>query len=177
MSFEEKKRKLGELLNIEEKIDRKRTIEEKMSDVSFWVSGRGEDGKTTKELTKELAEINKLINEFEAANNEEKLKKLEVLTLFSGEYDGSNAIVELSAGTGGVEAQDWAEMLLRMILRYAERKGLAATVLGKNPGTEAGIKGATVLIKGKNAYGMMKSEKGVLPLRSRSQESACNRPR
>jgi len=173
MSFEEKKKKLSDLLNIEEKIDRKRQIEEKMSDVSFWVTNRGKE-KTTEELTKELAEINKLINEFEAADTEEKLKKLEVLAFFSNKYDSSSAIVEISAGTGGVEAQDWAEMLLRMILRYTERKGLKATILDKNTGAEAGIKSATILIKGKNAYGMLKSEKGVHRLVRQSPFNAQN---
>lgn len=173
MSIEEKKKKLGELLDIEGKEHRIFQIEDKMSDPSFWVSNRGKE-KTTEELTKELSGLKKIVNEFEAADTEEKLKKFEVLTLFSGKYDDYNAIVEISAGTGGVEAQDWAEMLLRMYKRYAEKKGWKATEVDKNKGNEAGIKNAVLIIKGAKAYGHLKAEKGVHRLVRQSPFNAQN---
>jgi len=80
---------------------------------------------------------------------------------FKGDYDQNNAILSISAGTGGTEAQDWAEMLFRMYLRFAERKGFVTQILDQNYGTEAGIKSAAVSIKGSYAYGWLKSENGV----------------
>ena len=82
-------------------------------------------------------------------------------TLLSGEYDKNNAILTLHAGAGGTEAQDWVEMLLRMYTRYGERSGYGVEMLDLLPGDEAGVKSVTILIKGENAYGYLKSEKGV----------------
>lgn len=156
MSIEEKKEKLAKLLNIEAKKNRLVEIEKEMAENDFWANRE-----KANQIAKDYADIKEEIGEFEAADNEEKLKNLEVLTLFSGKYDTNNAILEISAGTGGVEAQDWAEMLLRMYLRYTERKGLKADVIDKNTGTEAGIKNVTVIIKGHNAFGLLRSESGV----------------
>jgi len=86
---------------------------------------------------------------------------LETKTLLAGESDRLNAIVTIKPGAGGTESQDWAEMLLRMYLRWAETKGFRATVLDSSPGEEAGIKSATVQIEGENAYGMLAGESGV----------------
>ncbi|HXJ16463.1 MAG TPA: peptide chain release factor 2 [Candidatus Polarisedimenticolia bacterium] len=86
---------------------------------------------------------------------------LETKTLLAGESDRLNAIVTIKPGAGGTESQDWAEMLLRMYLRWAESKGFRATVLDSSPGEEAGIKSATVQIEGENAYGMLAGESGV----------------
>jgi peptide chain release factor 2 len=86
---------------------------------------------------------------------------LETKTLLAGESDRLNAIVTIKPGAGGTESQDWAEMLLRMYLRWAEGKGFRATVLDSTPGEEAGIKSATVQIEGENAYGMLAGESGV----------------
>jgi peptide chain release factor 2 len=86
---------------------------------------------------------------------------LETKTLLAGESDRLNAIVTIKPGAGGTESQDWAEMLLRMYLRWAESKGFKATVLDSSPGEEAGIKSATVQIEGENAYGMLAGESGV----------------
>ncbi len=89
------------------------------------------------------------------------LSDLETKTLLSGENDRLNAIVTIKPGAGGTESQDWAEMLLRMYLRWAEQKGLHATVIDSMPGEEAGIKSATVEVEGENAYGLLAGESGV----------------
>ena len=85
----------------------------------------------------------------------------EVLLLLSGEYDKNNAILTFHAGAGGTEAQDWCSMLIRMYLRWAEKQGYSISLMDEQVGDEAGIKSATFLIKGGNAFGYMKSEKGV----------------
>lgn len=90
-----------------------------------------------------------------------ELEHLELGMLLSGEYDGNNAILTLHAGAGGTEAQDWTSMLLRMFTRFAEKNGFALEMLDYLPGDEAGVKSATIQINGHNAYGFMKSEKGV----------------
>ncbi len=91
----------------------------------------------------------------------ERAEKLETATLLSGENDRRNAIVTIHPGAGGVESMDWAQMLLRMYLRWAERAGFRATVTDTLPGEEAGIKSATFELEGENAYGLMQSEIGV----------------
>lgn len=92
---------------------------------------------------------------------EKQLKDLEFHTLFSGEYDTNDAIVAIHSGAGGVDAQDWAEMLLRMYLRWAERNSLKAKVVDESRGQEAGIKSVTVEITGRYAYGNLRGEAGV----------------
>ena len=101
--------------------------------------------------------------DIEAEINEAKetLAQLELSMLLSDQYDANNAILTLHAGAGGTEAQDWTSMLMRMFTRYAERKGFAVEMLDVLPGEEAGIKSATLQINGHNAYGYLKSEKGV----------------
>ncbi|MGH9792645.1 MAG: peptide chain release factor 2 [Candidatus Acidiferrales bacterium] len=85
----------------------------------------------------------------------------ETATLLSGENDHRNAILTIKPGAGGTESQDWAEMLLRMYLRWAERRGLGASVVDRSEGEEAGIKSATVLVEGANAYGLLAGETGI----------------
>ena len=92
---------------------------------------------------------------------EETVEKQEVLLLLSGEYDTNNAILTFHAGAGGTEAQDWCSMLIRMYLRWAEKAGFSIELMDEQPGDEAGTKSATFLIKGENAFGYLKSEKGV----------------
>jgi len=92
---------------------------------------------------------------------ETELDKFDVQKMLSGEYDDANAILTVNAGAGGTDAQDWAEMLLRMYVRWAESKGWKVDMLDKSDGEEAGIKSATVKITGKFAYGYAKAEKGV----------------
>lgn len=90
-----------------------------------------------------------------------KLEEFELQLLLDQPYDRLNAILELHPGAGGTESQDWAEMLLRMYRRYAEQQGFKVEVLDYLPGDEAGVKSVTLLIKGHNAYGYLKAEKGV----------------
>ncbi|OBW63173.1 MAG: peptide chain release factor 2 [Dehalococcoides mccartyi] len=90
-----------------------------------------------------------------------ELDSLEVGLAFSGQYDNRNALLTVHAGAGGVESQDWAGMLLRMFMRWAEKKGFGMEILDQSPGEEAGIKSATLQIEGEYAYGFLKSEHGV----------------
>jgi len=90
-----------------------------------------------------------------------ELDRLQEEALFSGEYDAGDAVVSIHAGEGGTDAQDWAEMLLRMYLRWAETRGFKTEVLEASPGEEAGLKSATFTVSGENAYGVLKAERGV----------------
>ncbi len=88
-------------------------------------------------------------------------QKREVETLLSGEADSNDCYLEIHAGAGGTESQDWAQMLMRMYMRWAEQRGYKIELIGSNDGEEAGIKSATLLIQGRNAYGWIKTESGV----------------
>jgi peptide chain release factor 2 len=106
---------------------------------------------------------------------QERLAELEEERLFSGPYDGGDALVSVNAGAGGTDAQDWAEMVLRMEMRWAEKRGFAVELLEVSPGEEAGIKSATFRVKGENAYGLYGSEKGVHRLVRLSPFDSANR--
>ncbi len=106
---------------------------------------------------------------------QERLEQLEEQRLFSGRYDGGNALVTVNAGAGGTDAQDWAEMVLRMEMRWAEKRGFEVELLEASPGEEAGIKSATFMVKGENAYGLYASEKGVHRLVRLSPFDAAHR--
>ncbi len=95
------------------------------------------------------------------ASVEQRLAELEEQRLFSGSYDAGDALVSVNAGAGGTDAQDWAEMVLRMMMRWAERRGFKAELLEVSPGEEAGIKSATFKVSGENAYGLLGAERGV----------------
>src|SRR3954469_22452711 len=92
---------------------------------------------------------------------ERRLAELEEQRLFSGEYDPGDAVVTVHAGAGGTDSQDWAEMLLRMYLRWAERRGFDVEMKEASPGEEAGLKSATFVARGENAYGLFAAERGV----------------
>jgi len=92
---------------------------------------------------------------------EKRLAALEEARLFSGDYDGGDAVVTVNAGAGGTDSQDWAEMLLRTEMRWADQRGMKTELLEASPGEEAGIKSATFLARGENAYGLFSAEKGV----------------
>ena len=123
----------------------------KAEDVSDYLEMAMEDGDTS------------LVGDIEKQYNEilKDIEKREIRLLLSGEYDKCNAIITFHAGAGGTEAQDWAQMLIRMYTRWAERNGYHITVMDMQPGDEAGVKSATFTIEGEYAYGYLKSEKGV----------------
>jgi peptide chain release factor 2 len=114
-------------------------------------------GETNAEQKEEL--LKDLSRELTSADS--YLSELETQTLLSGENDHLNAIMTIKPGAGGTESQDWASILLRMYLRWAERKGFGADLLDETPGEEAGIKNATVQFTGENAYGLLAGETGV----------------
>jgi peptide chain release factor 2 len=152
----ERKDQLAEVLKIETKKQRMADLKEQMQAADFWT-----DYVKAGELSQELRQLDDLITEFELAETDEEIAELEKLALLSGEHDDKPALVSITSGSGGTEAQDWAEMLLRMYLRYCEKRGYKATVLDISEGEEAGIKSATVEIKGPFAYGYLKAENGV----------------
>jgi peptide chain release factor 2 len=121
-----------------------------------------EDVETLDELAREEGDESQEGEIVEAvAGLDRRLAELELRSLFSGEHDERDAVCEVHAGEGGTDAQDWAEMLLRMYLRWAERRGLATEVDEASEGREAGLLSATFLIKGRHAYGLLRSEQGV----------------
>jgi peptide chain release factor 2 len=107
------------------------------------------DGEVERELTQALQKL------------EADVGRLELASLLGGQYDRNDAVASLHAGAGGTESQDWAEMLLRMYLRWAEREGFDVELDEVNPGEEAGIKSATFIVRGTNAYGLLSAERGV----------------
>ncbi len=115
--------------------------------------------------TRELAELGDESLREELAAEVERLSRevaeLEFQTLMSGDYDDENAILAIHAGAGGTEAQDWAQMLQRMLLRWAEQHRMTADILDESAGDEAGIKSCTIAIEGRYAFGWLKSERGV----------------
>jgi peptide chain release factor 2 len=126
------------------------------------------------ELAEEDPEIASELEE-QVISVQRRLEELEEQRLFSGRYDTGDALVTVNSGTGGTDAQDWAEMVLRMEMRWAERRGFEVELLEASPGEEAGIKSATFLVKGENAYGLLSSEKGVHRLVRLSPFDAAHR--
>src|SRR5512138_1951164 len=103
-----------------------------------------------------LAEVKELNDQLEKGVGEAEFQKM-----LSGPHDRSNCFFSINAGAGGTESQDWAEMLLRMYLRYSERKGWKCTITDYQPGDEAGTKSATIYVEGEYAYGYLKAENGI----------------
>ncbi len=130
-------------------VSRWRGMEKEVADIAELVSLAEEDASLWEEIQTEVDEV------------ASRLDELELEKAFSSEYDARNAILAFHAGAGGTESQDWTEMLLRMYLRWAERRGYQAEVLDVSPGEEAGIKSAIVEISGDYAWGYLKSEHGV----------------
>ncbi len=133
-----------------------------------------EDLEPLAELAEEDPEIARELED-QIQSVQERLDELEEQRLFSGRYDAGDALVTVNAGAGGTDAQDWAEMVLRMEMRWAERRGFDVELLEASPGEEAGIKSATFLVKGENAYGLFSSEKGVHRLVRLSPFDAAHR--
>jgi peptide chain release factor 2 len=126
------------------------------------------------ELAEEDPEIAAELEET-LASVEQRLAALEEERLFTGKYDAGDALVTVNAGAGGTDAQDWAEIVLRMMMRWAERRGFKAELLEVSAGEEAGIKSATFRVSGENAYGLYSAEKGVHRLVRLSPFDAANR--
>jgi peptide chain release factor 2 len=111
----------------------------------------------------------------ELATMDAELRELELRRMFTGELDAANSFVEVQAGSGGTEAQDWAEMLLRMYLRWAEKRGFGADIIELSPGEVAGIKSATLQVQGDHAYGWLRTETGIHRLVRKSPFDSGNR--
>jgi peptide chain release factor 2 len=161
---------------------RRGELEEAMGAPGFWDDQAGAARISTEHsrVTKKLERYERLSREFEDAQElvslgdelgdelaesldalERELQRVQEDALFNGEYDAGDAILEIHAGSGGTDAQDWADMLLRMYLRWAADRGFQTEVLEASPGEEAGLKSATVEVRGENAYGILKAERGV----------------
>jgi peptide chain release factor 2 len=140
---------MKQLVDLRKAVEKWRGLEKRLTDASELLNLAEQDEALLNEITCELdktaAELDQL--EFELA--------------FSGKYDDRNAIVTIRAGAGGTESQDWADILLRMFLRWAERRGYKAEILDSSPGEEAGLKSVVISITGDHAYGYLKSEHGV----------------
>ncbi|HPN90685.1 MAG TPA: peptide chain release factor 2 [Bacilli bacterium] len=174
---------LEDVIELDQKIERIALLEAKMAEPGFWddaakASGIIQECNNLKDTVESFREINQsyeelyLILELEdpelfqeaeklIADTKEKLAHFETELLLSDEYDNLPAIVDIHPGAGGTESQDWALMLLRMYQRFVERRKLSFELIDYLEGSEAGIKGATFLVKGKYAFGLLKSENGV----------------
>lgn len=135
--------------SIKDKIDKYESLVNRLDDVEVLAELAEDDEETVNEVITEIRDIEKLIDEY----------KIELL--LSGEYDRNDAILNLHAGVGGSDANDWTLMLLRMYTRWCEKKGYRVDTIDMLEGDEAGIKSATLRVKGEFAYGYLKAEKGV----------------
>lgn len=141
----------------------------KEDELLFWeeVKQRIDNLKEERELIISIGETDKEyeknLNQWDQAVIEtlSKLREKEILLMFSGKYDRNDAVLTIRSGAGGTDAQDWAEMLLRMYLKYFEQKGFNAKIIDKSPGKEAGIKSTELRVKGNFAFGYLKGEHGI----------------
>jgi peptide chain release factor 2 len=160
---------------------RRAELEEAMSAPGFWDDQASASRISTEHsrLTRKLERYERLRSEFEDAHEflelgedesaiaelvaslERELDRVREDALFDGQYDAGDAVLEIHAGTGGTDAQDWADMLLRMYLRWTADRGFQTELIEASPGEEAGLKSATVTVKGENAYGTLKAERCV----------------
>jgi peptide chain release factor 2 len=140
-----------------------RELEHDVDDLEQLAELSEEDPQLSGELEEQLSAVRR------------RLEALEEERLFGGPYDPGDALVTVNAGAGGTDAQDWAEMVLRMEMRWAEKRGFQVELLDSSPGEEAGIKSATFRVRGENAYGLYASEKGVHRLVRLSPFDAAHR--
>ena len=180
-------KELAQALDLEKLKSTVAELEEQAAQPGFWDNTENSQKilRKTGSMKSKIEQYNRLAESFddvltmiELANEEEdesmlpeiqeladktkkELEEMNLVTLLSGEYDNKNAILTFHAGAGGTEAQDWVEMLYRMYNRWAERHNMKVSVLDYLDGEEAGIKSASILIEGENAYGFLKSENGV----------------
>jgi peptide chain release factor 2 len=179
--------RLGQSLGADALREKVKAIEEEMARPGFWEDRAAAQGKVREleaakdrlggydHLTAALDEVEVLLEvaeeegdagaeaEAEAALAKlaEDVERVRIQLLLSGPYDGNDCFLALNAGAGGTDAQDWAEMLLRMYSRFCERAGFAVRLVDETPGEEAGLKSATLEVKGRRAYGLLKGESGV----------------
>jgi peptide chain release factor 2 len=145
------------------KLESFRSLESEIADLGALADLAQEDDSLAAELAEQLADV------------ERRLDALEEERLFQGRYDAGGAVVTVHSGAGGTDSQDWAEMLLRMYLRWAQRRGFEVELTEASPGEEAGLKSATMLVRGENAYGLFSAEKGVHRLVRLSPFDAAHR--
>ena len=145
------------------KLEQFRSLQSEVDDLEGLNELAAEDSSLADELTEQIDAV------------EARLGELEEERLFSGPYDRGDALVTVNAGAGGTDAQDWAEMVLRMLMRWAEQRGFDVELLEASPGEEAGIKSATFRAAGENAYGLFSAEKGVHRLVRLSPFDAAHR--
>ena len=140
-----------EAKNLKDTVDGYKHLEQQYEDIQVMIEMGYEENDPAM-----IPEIQEMLDEFV-----KELEELRTKTLLSGEYDGCNAILKLNAGAGGTEAMDWCSMLYRMYQRWADKKGFTTEVLDFLDGDEAGLNSITLQVNGENAYGYLKSEKGV----------------
>ncbi|MGM0534405.1 MAG: peptide chain release factor 2 [Campylobacterota bacterium] len=186
-NLEEKLQNIEDIIDPQALESRNKEIEQMQNDPAFWEdsSKAAKIGQEKTRIEKVLASFHTLQTDlkdakelFDLAKEEEdestlqtlfeevprlqkSIKDLEIAVMLDGPHDDSNAIVSIHPGAGGTESQDWADMLFRMYMRWAERRGFGVEILDKQAGEEAGIKDVSFLIKGENAYGYLKAENGV----------------
>ena len=153
----------SEYARVQRRLESYEQLEADTRDLDGIVELAEEDPELAAELDETLASV------------EARLATLEEQRLFTGDYDSGDALVTVNAGAGGTDAQDWAEMVLRMMMRWAERRGFKVELLEASPGEEAGIKSATFRVEGENAYGLYSAEKGVHRLVRLSPYDSANR--
>lgn len=136
---------------LEDKLSEYESLKNQLDDIEVMIELAVEENDDS--MAEEIEEIKE--------NFQKQLEQVKIKTLLTGEYDANNAILSIHAGSGGTDAQDWAEILYRMYVRYGEKKGYKVKTLYLQDDTEGGIKSATLLIEGNNAYGYLKNEKGV----------------
>jgi peptide chain release factor 2 len=153
----------AEYARVQRRLDTFEKLEADAADLDGLVELADEDPELEAEMEETLRSV------------EERLATLEEQRLFAGPYDAGDALVTVNAGAGGTDAQDWAEMVLRMLMRWAERRGFKVELLEASPGEEAGIKSATFRVEGENAYGLYSAEKGVHRLVRLSPFDSANR--
>jgi peptide chain release factor 2 len=139
----------AEHASVGRRLESYRSLESDVDDLEALEEMAAEDESIASELSDQRASI------------ESRLAELEEARLFSGKYDHGDAVVTVNAGAGGTDSQDWDEMLLRMLMRWAERRGMKVELKEASPGEEAGLKSATFIARGENAYGLFSAEKGV----------------
>jgi len=154
---------MKELADLRDEVARMDGVERALRDARELIELFGDDEAASHEVDGNLSQASAVLDELEMAAN------------FDGEFDSHGAIVSIFAGAGGVDAADWTQMLLRMYLRWADQKHFATQIVDESPAEEAGLKSVTFFVRGRNAYGMLESERGVHRLVRLSPFDAAHR--